>query len=87
MAEPRTHDYRRRYWGHDYTWRPDPDSKGHTGSAIGWGAGISEGDFLILAGPDGGGSPYRVVSIRYFSDPKDMWEAKLEYDLTAPAPT
>lgn len=76
---PAVHDYTQRYWGHDYTWDPDPGSEGVTGSAMGWGHDIQDGDVLLLKGPSGGPSPYLVESIEYFPDPRDMWKARLRY--------
>jgi hypothetical protein len=40
---------------------------------------VSPGDILELRGPNGGVSPYIVLSIDYFNDPKDMWKAELVY--------
>jgi hypothetical protein len=79
-----THDYfRMRTWGHDYTWRPDPGSGGRTGTATGWGpdtgGSIVEGDHLLLRNGDRS-SRYRVESVSYYSDPKDMWTARLRHE-------
>jgi hypothetical protein len=73
------HDYRARYFGHDYAFSPVPGTGGVEGTAFGWGVGITTGDILIFLGPNGGGSLYRVESIRYEADPPDMWWAKLRY--------
>lgn len=77
--EPTVHDYTRRYWGHDYTWTPEPGSEGRRGEACGWGGGIKVGHYLALQGPNGGGSLYRVEAIRYELEPNDMWWATLVY--------
>jgi len=79
MAE--IHDYTRRGWGHDYTWTPTPGTAGQHGEAVGWGRGIAVGDILVLEGPNGGGSPYRVETVHYAEDPDDMWWTTLRYDL------
>jgi len=73
------HDYTKRYWGHDYSFAPR--GGGHYGHAMGWGYGIHVGDLLLLdnklsARRD---SLYRVLQIKYFSDPPDMWTAELEW--------
>lgn len=75
--KPRYHDYRVRSWGHDYVYTPR--NEGKEASMIGWGRGIEQGDILVLKGPNGGGSGYRVDRIRYFRDPTDMWEAEVSY--------
>jgi hypothetical protein len=84
-VEPKTHDYRRkkRGWGHDCTFAPVDD--GMRGRMMGWGAGIAEGDFLLLSNPewDSGETRYRVTKIKYHQDPPDMWSADVEY---APRP-
>ena len=88
MARPaKTHDYGpgTRGWGHDYTWEPEPG--GLRGTAIGHGAGISNGDYILLERHDNnsgrllsdGRTRYRVVSIEYYADPTDMWQATLEF--------
>lgn len=74
---PKTHDYSWRAWGHDYVF--DPVDGGQQGKMMGWGLGISDGDYLILQDPKGGTTRYRVVSIRYLGDPKDMWDAEVEF--------
>lgn len=82
-----THDYTSRYWGHDYTIN-DVRKRGMEISMMGWGSGISEGDYLILESQskEPGANPgtrYRVKSVRYFSDPPDMWSIEAEF---APRP-
>lgn len=72
----KTHDYRKRYWGHDYTF--EPTDKGLKASLMGWGSGIVAGDILLLENKKNG-SLYRVKEIKYFSDPKDMWSVKAEF--------
>jgi hypothetical protein len=74
------HDYaENRGWGHDLNFRPIGD--GEKATASGWGYGIEEGDFLMLANkhsPDGR-TKYRVDAIRYEWNPRDMWHADLSY--------
>lgn len=70
-------DYRERGWGHDYVYRPR--NGGLEASMSGWGRGIRQGDVLLLKGPTGGASCYRVDSIEYLRDPPDMWRAEVSY--------
>lgn len=73
MQEPRTHDYSKREWGHDYVCRPI-DPQGLRAKLTGWGNIIRQGDYLILEGNDPGSTTrYRVDEVRYEIDPKDMW--------------
>ncbi len=76
--DPVTHDYGpgNRHWGHDYSFTPADG--GHRGSATGWGRGIHKGDYLLLANGDRA-TRYRVVTIRYYTDPSDMWQAQLAF--------
>jgi hypothetical protein len=72
-----THDYTRRSWGHDYTYKPlDPD--GLKATMMGWGCGIKVGDYLLLEN-DKLGTRYIVDEIKYFRNPYDMWEAKVSF--------
>ncbi len=82
-VEPATHDYGpgKRYWGHDYTFTPIDD--GQRGRATGWGKGIRQGDYLLLANGDQS-TRYRVESIKYgnsvsLGSPDDMWKATLTF--------
>lgn len=69
----RIHDYRNRYWGHDYTLRPNPDPI--TARIIGWGYNLREGDLLIIPRPEDAAKAafYRIESLEYKADPPDMW--------------
>ena len=72
-----THDYTRRTWGHDYTTLKVIDG-GQRLRLSGWGLGINAGDYLIL--PNGKGTTrYRVDSIEYRMDPRDMWFAEATF--------
>jgi hypothetical protein len=72
-----THDYTRRTWGHDYSTTEVLDG-GMRLRMAGWGFGIEAGDFLIL--PNGNGTTrYRVDSIDYRMDPRDMWFAEASF--------
>lgn len=81
---PATHDYTRRYAGHDYTF--EPIDNGQRGRVVGWGKGIRAGDYLLLqreAGAGPGSTRYQIVDVRYYSDPSDMWSASVRF---APRP-
>ena len=70
MDDRRIHDYRQRYWGHDFTIQPHADPV--TASVTGWGAGVRKGDLLLL--PNGDGACfYEIESIQRPGEPGDMW--------------
>jgi hypothetical protein len=72
-----THDYTRRGIGHDYTFTPKRG--GLEGYMQGWSYQmIREGDYLLLQNGDTS-TRYRVKRIRYYMDPKDMWEAEVVF--------
>lgn len=76
MSEPKTHDYTKRHWGHDYTF--ETKDGGQHASMTGWGAGIAARDYLILE--NGGSSTrYQVDEIDYYADPQDMWRMKATF--------
>lgn len=84
--ETQTHDFTRRYWGHDYVIYKVIDG-GMQLQASGWGYGIKQGDYLLL--PNGADSTrYQVVEINYKRNPKDQWFATLAFVPrdAAPAP-
>ncbi len=77
MTETKTHDYTRRTFGHDFAITKIFEG-GMRVSMMGWGRGISKGDFMIL--PDGHGTTrYQIASIRYYDNPSDMWRATAEF--------
>lgn len=75
---PTTHDFSRSTWGHAIS-SFDPQDGGQSAHAIGHGHGIKSGDYLILSHPNGGTTRYAVDMIEYYSDPRDMWRARLVY--------
>ena len=76
MREPVTHDYTRRYFGHDFT--ITPIDGGMRAKLMGWGTGIRKGDYLIL--PNGERTTrYRVDKVKYMLDPKDMWRIEASF--------
>ena len=77
------HDYTKRYCGHDYT-ITDVRKRGMEISMIGWGHGISEGDYMLIEGQskEPGANPdtrYQVKTIRYLGDPPDMWSMEATF--------
>lgn len=83
--EPKTHDYTRRHWGHDYT-ITKVLSLGKKLEMAGWGTGMKKGDFILLEnGKDS--TRYQFDKIEYKSDPHDMWFAIASFSpRTEPAP-
>jgi hypothetical protein len=75
-ADPKTHDYTVRSWGHDYIFEPLDD--GVRGRMQGWGRGITPGDYLLLQHGNGS-TRYRVKDIEYKADPPDMWFATVVF--------
>jgi hypothetical protein len=73
----KTHDYTHRYWGHDYNILQILE-QGYRLEMMGWGNGIRPGDYLIIANKDNT-TRYKVDTIKYYSDPPDMWAAKLSF--------
>jgi len=78
-----THDYTKRHLGHDYT-ITDVRKRGMEISMMGWGHGISEGDYMLLEGQSKkpGANPdtrYQVKKIRYLGDPPDMWSMEATF--------
>lgn len=73
------HDYTIRYWGHDCIFIPD--NRGIVGRLSGWGYGIKKGDTVLLENKQNpsGSSLYKISNIKYFSDPPDMFEAKVKF--------
>ena len=45
---------------------------------MGWGYGINQGDYLILPNKNKT-TRYKVLTIEYFNDPRDTWNATLEF--------
>jgi hypothetical protein len=76
VSEARTHDYTRRGWGHDYTFKPRDG--GQRGRVMGWGHGLRDGDYLLLQNGDGS-TRYRIVLVKYLGNPNDMWSADVEF--------
>ena len=71
-----THDYTKRYWGHDFTFSPKSfEASAHM---MGWGKGIKKGDYLVLPNTEKT-TRYQIMSIEYFTDPPDMWSADVEF--------
>lgn len=77
MTETKTHDYTRRAWGHNFSIIKIFDG-GMRLSMMGWGHGISKGDFIILPN-EKETTRYLIKSIKYKNDPPDMWRATVEF--------
>lgn len=75
--ELRTHDYTKRYWGHDYSFRPTAQTAGIRGVVLGWGLGLRSGDLLLLQNGAWATTRYRIVTVVYKSDPRDMFRAEV----------
>lgn len=78
-----THNYNRRCWGHDYA-ITSVRKGGLEISVVGWGHGISAGDFMLLEGQstEPGANPdtrYRVKKVQYYEDPADMWSMEATF--------
>lgn len=73
MTDQKTHDFTATKWG----WNAQVmhvHEQGKRLGLVGWGNGISKGDYLIL--PNGDDSTrYQVEGIKYRADPADMWFA------------
>lgn len=73
----KAHDYTSRYWGHDFVIHNITQEGKHL-HMMGWGHGISGGDYLLIpnSNPPFGANPetrYRVQKVRYCANPSDMW--------------
>lgn len=84
-----THDFSKRYWGHDYMVTKVIDA-GQEIKMMGWGGDCpgfdkrpEEGDFLILVNGDTT-TRYRVSAVFHYHDPRDMWRLTADF---APRPT
>ena len=72
-----THDISRKSWGCNYNVMEFRDG-GMSVDLVGWRSGIKNGDFLLLK-QDDGTTRYLVESIRYESNPPDMWFATASF--------
>jgi len=79
---PKTHDYRKRYWGHAVTIHEHHGGKSgyKTLRVSGFGYGVRVKDWIVLQGVSGYPMRYRVEQIKHLMDPQDMWWATLEFD-------
>lgn len=77
--QPYTHDYtdKARTFGHDYAITRIFNG-GMRINLYGWGYGLHLGDYMILSnGVET--TRYEITFVGYYSDPKDMWKAELEF--------
>jgi len=72
-----THDLSLRRWGCNYEVQ-SVEEEGFKVSLAGWKTGIESGDYLILQSGEGT-TRYQVDSIRYCSNPHDMWFAEASF--------
>ncbi len=72
--QPKTHDYTQYSSNHDYIFEIAEREK--CGYMTGQGRGINPGDYLILSSGSNT-CRYQVESIDYYSNPPDMWIARL----------
>ena len=74
-----THDFTYRYFGHDYTVM-SVSKGGARIEVIGWNRGMSVGDYVLLHGSEPGTlARYRIVRLKYYTDPSDMWSATMDH--------
>jgi hypothetical protein len=73
------HDYTKRRWGHDFA-ITEVYQNGKRLRITGWGHGLKEGHYLILPNKQTGRSTrYQIMSLGYYSAPRDMWFADAEF--------
>lgn len=72
-------DFTNPTWGHNISLMTKHDEKGSHWSIAGWAEQMHEGDIVLLKGPSGGKSPYRVAKLRWCGNPDDMFFADLYY--------
>ena len=77
MNKAATHDYSAREWGRNYNIQ-NIHNDGMKLSLVGWGLGIKVGDFIIVKNGNDT-TRYKFDSIRYCSDPHDMWFAETSF--------
>lgn len=70
-----THDYRNRYWGHDYTIL---GVDGLWMKMQGWGLEIRPGDYILMHN-NAGETRYEFITVEYMDDPPDMWAATVHF--------
>jgi len=72
-----THDYSKTEWGHDYSVLENK-SDGLSLRLAGWGAGLSENDYIILKNGEET-TRYQINDIEYEGNPIDMWFASVSF--------
>lgn len=75
----KVHDYTRRFWEHDYTYKPR--NGGLQAEMMGWGLGLETGDYLLLASRNASDPPacYQIYFLLYMHNPQDMWQADVHF--------
>lgn len=74
--EPVTHDYTRRYWGHDFTYTANENGRELT--LMIWGPKFNVGDYLILPNKDRT-TRYRITFVEWLHDPSDMYRLEAKF--------
>ena len=73
----KTHDYSVREWGHNYN-IIDIEDDGMSIRLAGWGRGISNNDYIIIANGDDT-TRYQISEVEYENNPTDMWFASASF--------
>lgn len=73
-TQPKEHDFQQHRWGHGISSISDDDV------AIGHGRGIESEDLILLEMTSGRVGVWRVIEIKYWRDPSDMFKAKIEFE-------
>lgn len=66
------HDYTRPCWGHDFH-----IVNAAKGRWMGWGLGLKVGDVLRVRMVHGGVGRFRIKTLEYKRDPRDLWTANV----------
>jgi hypothetical protein len=72
------HDYTIREYGHNYFINKVFD-QGQRITAVGWGEGIKQWDYMVVQLDATRTTRYQFESIHYYHDPPDMWKATLKF--------
>jgi hypothetical protein len=78
-GEKRTHDYTKQYWGWSCS-ITKIKADDHTICCLGHGHGLQEGDTMLLSMESGKVGRFTITQLKYFSDPKDMFDLEAVFD-------
>lgn len=76
LRYPKTHNYINQHWGWALHMINTTDN-GKTYTLCGHGIGIEKGDFILMKMESGKIGKFKIMEIKYFSDPYDMWSGKI----------